>query len=166
MNAAHSYHACVFAALMSAANAGTVYAKQLVIKGTPVVRVTSSPDESHRQVLSSGQQNEFQLLITKDNDEYVWESRDQHQLVTTESGIFSYFVAPTTGWIKVGSTGKFTEVLKMASAAGIDEDGLMQLVSQNFLTDWMLEHKYFYFEFITMGMFTGVYWGYADEFDP
>ena len=141
-------------------------AATLVFKGTPVSRISATGDESNRSLLSSGQKHEFTLLITKKDGKYIWESRDQRELILVESGTFTHFISPGTGWIKIGHSSKLIEVLNTAKAAGISEEGLAQLLGNNHLSKWMLEHKYFYFEFITRGMFVGVYWGFADDLDP
>ncbi|MCG3769479.1 MAG: hypothetical protein JW384_00601 [Nitrosomonadaceae bacterium] len=148
---------------------GPATAKQLVLKGTPVVRVMLSPGgEVKKEELSAGQRNEFMLLITKDGENYTWESREQKPLVVMESGAYTHFVSPSYGWIKVGDGSKLKETIEAARATGakIDDQMVAQVLAEQFVAPWMLKHEYFYFEVITQGMLVGVYWGYADEFSP
>jgi phage antirepressor YoqD-like protein len=56
----------------------------------------------------------------------------------------------------IGHTAQFLEVLKLAEASGIGEEGLKVLIGQNHLSGWMLDHKYIYFEVITQGMSIGI----------
>jgi hypothetical protein len=141
-------------------------AKQLVLKGTPVVRLSATPDESNREVLSSGQQREFQLLITKDDDGYIWESREGTQLSAKTGGIYTYFTNPVNGYMKIGSMKELSAAVDAMQAAGATEEIVKGVLAQNHLSGWMLDHEYFYCEVITQGMFVGTYWGYADEFSP
>jgi alkaline phosphatase len=140
-------------------------ARTLVFKGTPVSRVSLTAEQANREDLTSGQQHEFALLITKKDGKYIWESRESKEMIKIDAGTFTHFISPATGWVKIGHTSQFLEVLKMAKASGIGEEGVKMLIGQNHLSDWMLEHKYFYFEVITQGMFVGIYYGFADELD-
>jgi len=155
--------------LLSAASILLTYshlqARTLVFKGTPVARASLTADQAERQELSSGQQHEFQLLITAKDGKYIWESRESKELIKVDSGTFTHFIAPTTGWIKIGHTSQFLKVLKMAKDSGVGEEGLKMLIGKSHLSDWMLKHEFFYFEVITQGMFVGIYWGFADELD-
>jgi len=153
--------------LLSLALSENISAKQLVIKGTPVVNIASNGDQTNRTELTEGQDHQFTLLITKDDSgRYLWESREGKELIRTDQGVFTHFLSPGSGWIKIGKTSELLSILEKAKAAGIGEDGLLQLLSNNQLSDWMFEHEFFYFEMITQGMFVGLYYGYADEFDP
>ena len=72
-------------------------AKQLVFKGTPLVNVALDSDTATRNVLKNGKKHEFALLITKENGKYLWESREQRELVKVDSGAFTHFISPGVG---------------------------------------------------------------------
>ena len=62
------------------------WGKQVVLKGYPFARVVSTPDTCYREVLDIGQRNEFMLLVSKDGEKYVWETRAERELVLVPSG--------------------------------------------------------------------------------
>ena len=46
------------------------YSENLVLNGTPVTKVSSSFEDTHRIILSESEQNEFRLLITSKDGTY------------------------------------------------------------------------------------------------
>ncbi|MFQ5801643.1 MAG: hypothetical protein ACE5JQ_01945 [Candidatus Methylomirabilales bacterium] len=120
----------------------------IVFKGIPVVRVTSDSESTKREELTASQQREFQLLITKRNGEYIWASRSggpegfqTTSLAHFQGGIFHFFVAPTSGFIKI-----------------LDANLLGELRDPN-------TPEYLYYEVLTVGLSTITYWGWGEALD-
>jgi len=147
--------------------------KEVVIIGTPLVRVVSTAGVSEREVLTKAQQHEFQLLITKDSTDnsYVWESREKRKLIGFQSGAYMHFLGEGTGWIKVGDVRAIKRMADQAAKAGLlttmsVEEFRKGLMDQNYIPDSMGDSNYVYFEVINQGMLVGVYWGIAEELSP
>lgn len=73
------------------------YSESLVLNGTPVTKVSSSFEDTHRIILSESEQNEFQLLITSKDGTYYWASRDNRELILKISGAIYIFLDPMGG---------------------------------------------------------------------
>lgn len=117
---------------------------QLVLQGTPSSRTTSSSEGSTDESLTEAQKNEFQLLITKVGDEYIWASREQKHLDHYKSGAFHYFVDPTGG-------------------------GYIKVFDQSVLPDFLRDPtkpRILYLEHLSLWLQTTTYWGGAESFEP
>jgi len=147
--------------------------KEVVIIGKPLVRVVSTPEGSHREILTESQQHEFQLLITKDDTDnsYVWESREKGKLIGFQSGAYTHFAGEGIGWIKVGDVKLIKAMADEAASAGLlttmsVDEFKKALLDKNYIPDSVSDSDYVYFEVVTQGMLVGVYWGVTEEFSP
>lgn len=118
-------------------------AQQIVINATPKSQVTSSSKETKREVLNNSKQNEFRLLITKQNGKYYWATRDNRELFYTVSGAFHIFIeAGGAGYITVFDQSVLPESMRDPGAD--------------------IQYK----EHIRAFMGDITYWGSAEKFDP
>ena len=147
--------------------------KQVVLRGIPLVRVVSSPENSNREVLTASQQNEFQLLITKKrgNETYIWETREGIDLMGFRLGSYHHFIAMGSGWIKVADIGNIRATGEQIADAGLlesmtKEQFIAAAFAEHYIPDFMQEYGYVYYEVTTQGMLTVTYWGVAQEFSP
>ncbi len=119
------------------------FAQEIVINATPKSRVTSSSKETNREVLNESKQNEFRLLITKQNGKYYWTTRDNKELSYTISGAFHIFIeAGGAGYITVFDQSVLPESMREPGAD--------------------IQYK----EHIRAFMGDITYWGDAEKFDP
>ncbi len=81
----------------------TVYAKNMVVVGIPIVQSRSSIDVSHNLQLDNNQKTKNRLIITKDDEgKYYWETRDKRELTFKRLKHFDLFLdLKTGGYIKV-----------------------------------------------------------------
>jgi hypothetical protein len=86
-----------------------VFAKNLVLHGVPLVQTKSSMEDSINITLDNVQKKNHQVIITKEGDQYFWETRDHKKLLRTAEGEFDLFIDPKGGgYIKITkSNGKF-----------------------------------------------------------
>jgi len=93
-----------------------VSSTKVVFRGTPLVHVIITPDTVKQESVPKDKRDQFMVLITKDeqSDTYTWASREDYELYVVQSGAFSYFLAPSTGMVKVGDVGRIAEVIEMA----------------------------------------------------
>ena len=124
-------------------DANFVAADEIVISGFPSSEVISSSDVAKRKVLSELNQKKHRLLITKLNGKYYWASRENRELIHTESSDIHVFVD-----IKGGG---YIEIY--------DQSGDSDLLRESGLPVLYKEHVRLY-----MGNIT--YWGGANLFFP
>ena len=113
---------------------------KVVFSGVPDSRVISGVDKQSRAVLSNAERAEYRVVITKRDGKYYWTSREDKELFHFESGVFHWFIAPTSGYIK--------------------------LVDRAFLMDKTDTPGYLYVEHLTLWLDTYTYWGVGERFDP
>ena len=78
------------------------YADEIVFQGTPFTRGRGSVEKSYNEPLSTEKQKEYELVIVKEDDNYIWRSRDNKVLRHHKSGVFDYFIQPEgSGYIKI-----------------------------------------------------------------
>lgn len=86
---------CVFIGPSSAADT-------VVLNGTPLIQAKGNVELSENVSLSESQQNEYRLIITKNDKNYYWATRENRPLIKKQSGEISIFVEPGgTGYIRV-----------------------------------------------------------------
>ena len=73
----------------------------VVFEGYPFSRVLSTAEETKREELSEAQSKEYRVLIVKRGEKYFWASREDKELIYTTSGAIHWFIAPTSGYIKI-----------------------------------------------------------------
>jgi hypothetical protein len=83
-------------------------AKTLILSGIPDIQTRSTPEESVRIEMDSVKKKNHRVLIIKEGDEYIWESRERRKLIRSTQGPLTLFIDPTGGgYIKVApSEGK------------------------------------------------------------
>ncbi len=80
-------------------------AKTLILSGLPDIQTKSSIEESVRIEVDSVRKKDLRVVITKEGDQYYWESRDRKKLIRSTQGRFTLFIDPTGGgYVKVGPT--------------------------------------------------------------
>jgi hypothetical protein len=86
----------------------SVWAKTLILSGLPDIQTKSTVEESVRVEMDSVKKKNHRVIIVKDGDEYIWESRERRKLIRSTQGPFTLFIDPTGGgYIKVAlSEGK------------------------------------------------------------
>lgn len=94
--------------LLSFLGAQPVAAKTLILSGLPDIQTKSTVEESVRIEMDSVKKKNHRVIIVKDGDEYIWESRERKKLIRSTQGPFTLFIDPTGGgYIKVApSEGK------------------------------------------------------------
>ena len=119
------------------------FSENLVLNGTPVTKVSSSFEDTHRIILSESEQNEFRLLITSKDGTYYWASRGNRELILKISGAIYIFLDPMGGgYIEILDTKIVPEFSQANGKRFLYKEHL-----RNFLTN------------IT-------YWGYTNDFNP
>jgi len=82
--------------------AGCSFAEKIVFEGTPQYRCSTSFDKDVRDKIVGEDQINYKVLITKDENGYLWSSREKRSLNHNLSGIYQYFVNPQgSGYIKL-----------------------------------------------------------------
>lgn len=83
-------------------------AKTLILSGAPDIQTKSTVEESVRIEMDSVKKKNHRVIIIKDGEEYIWESRERRKLIRSTHGPFILFIDPTGGgYIKVApSEGK------------------------------------------------------------
>ena len=145
---------------------------KIVFRGKPLIHIVVTPDTVTHERVPPGKRDQFMTLITKGDasDTYTWASREDHELFGVPSGSFTYFVAPTTGIIKIGDVGRmrsmFAKMVPMltdmseAEAAGV-------YWGEFHISDTRLrEADYAYVEILYQGLGVVMYYGVGDHFDP
>jgi hypothetical protein len=73
----------------------------VVFEGYPFSRVSSNEEMTEREELNEAQSKEYRVLIVKRGDKYFWASRENKELFYFTSGAIHWFIAPTSGYIKI-----------------------------------------------------------------
>ena len=148
------------------------HSAQLVVRGRPLYHIVVTPDTVAHERVPESKQDQFMLLITKErkSDDFVWASREDRQLIAIPSGTFTYFIAPTTGVVKVGDVRQMKDHLNalLPQLADMSPDGAAKVYWEKiFLTDPELRRaNYAYVEILWQSFGVIIYYGIADEFDP
>ena len=83
----------------------TTYSETIVFEGIPLVKNSSSIENSLNEQVSGEEQINYKLIITKKGKDYMWFSREKKKLVHSKNGVFDYFVNPEgSGYIKIAKT--------------------------------------------------------------
>ena len=123
--------------------AGVSLADEIVLSAFPAVQIESSVDSTSRRQLSESESKEYQVIIIKRGDHYVWLSREGRVLLHRQSGANHYFIDKKGG-------------------------GYIKVFDQSFLPEFLQKSdaRFQYFEQLSVGMSTITYWGTADGFSP
>ncbi len=77
-------------------------AKVEAVVGIPIIQTRSSIKLSHNVALDNNQKMLNQLVITKDEGKYYWETRDRKELLFHKAKYFDLFIDPSSGgYIKI-----------------------------------------------------------------
>jgi hypothetical protein len=117
----------------------TAAENEVVFIGYPDSRIISGTDKQIRTVLSNAERTEYRVVITKRDGKYYWTSREDKELIHFESGVFHWFIAPTSGYIKL---------------------------VESLLVDKTDTPRYVYVEHLTLRLDTYTYWGSGESFNP
>lgn len=115
--------------------------ERVVLRATPTSMSQASADSAAGGVLTDGA--DAMLLIVKRGRQYFWASREDRQLVRTESGVFDLYIDLQGG-------------------------GYVKVLDQRFMApDYLFEGAPIqYYEHLTAGLGTFTYWGDAERYDP
>ena len=72
----------------------------IIFLGQPTHKVSEGGIERTPEKLSKEKASQFLCVIVKKGDKYYWKSRENKELVKMDSGAFTYFIAPTSGYVK------------------------------------------------------------------
>jgi hypothetical protein len=76
--------------------------QEVVFRGTPTVRVYSTPEKDERQQLDQATAYKNECVITQRGKKYFWTSRDNVELRRVDAPQFTYFVhTGGGGYVKV-----------------------------------------------------------------
>ena len=115
----------------------SVYSKEIVMFGTPLVKVESTLELTQRFELNARESSKYVVAIEFDGKDFRWKTRENKILKYSKAGAFHYFVNESgSGYVKVG------DLSKMGGA----------------------ENQYLYLEHIHLGFSTITYWGTVDSF--
>ena len=90
----------VFVTLMLMA--ACALAQEVVFRGTPTLRVLTTHENEARQTIEPAAAEKSACVITKKGKRFYWASRDNAEMMRTESPTFTYFVhAGGSGYVKV-----------------------------------------------------------------
>lgn len=97
----------------------------VVFEGYPVSRVSSNAEMTEREELNAAQMKEFRVLIVKRDDKYFWVSRENKELIYVTSGAAHWFIAPTSGYIKIIDPQLFDPEADKAPLLYVEHMGLL-----------------------------------------
>ena len=75
--------------------------ERLVFLGMPFSQVKSDMASTNRVELDKNKSEEYKVIITKSNGKYFWKSRKNMELFYVQTGVFDWFFAPTSGYVKI-----------------------------------------------------------------
>ncbi|MFC1708834.1 hypothetical protein ACFL2J_02065 [Candidatus Omnitrophota bacterium] len=80
----------------------SAYSENIAFEGTPISRTSSTSHGTESVQITEEKQINYKLVITKENYEFFWFSRERKKLKYIRSGVFSYFVSEDgSGYIKI-----------------------------------------------------------------
>jgi|TARA_B100001964_G_scaffold115407_1_gene128616 hypothetical protein len=115
----------------------------IIFLGQPTHKVSEGGIERTPEKLSKEKASQFLCVIVKKGDKYYWKSRENKELVKMDSGAFTYFIAPTSGYVKF-----IKPALKSAAS----------LMSPT-------EAKFGYIEHLSIGLRSVNYWGDCNYYE-
>ena len=78
----------------------------IIVNGLPLKKDMSDIEGTEQITLKENEKANYRLLITRKWNKYIWASRDNRELIFTQSGTFYNFVEPNgAGYIKVVKAG-------------------------------------------------------------
>lgn len=85
---------------------GLSIAESIVFEGAPHKRNSSfASQDSFDKSMTGEEKTIYKLIITKDDQNYIWFTRDKKRLLHYHSGIYDLFVNPEgSGYIKITKT--------------------------------------------------------------
>jgi len=75
--------------------------ESIVFSGYPISKVESGSDTTAHVAMADVQSTEYRVLIVKRGDKYYWASRENKEMFYYQSGIAHWFIAPTSGYVKI-----------------------------------------------------------------
>ena len=73
----------------------------VVFEGTPLVKNSSSVEGSLNQQMSESEKQSYKVVITKEDNKYIWLSRERRVLKHESSGIYDYFLTDRGDYIRI-----------------------------------------------------------------
>ncbi len=90
---------------------------EIIFEGIPTKMIVSGLDVNKETHLTNQQKNKSRVLITKRGKDYFWASREDKQLIPTVSGIYLFFIAPGSGYVKISTaTNEYIEHMSLGLA--------------------------------------------------
>ena len=127
-------------ALLLAAPLAAQAESTVALYGSPLVKIESGQDGTELVSMSPSQRQEFHVGIVKRDGRYFWSTREDRELLHTQSGAYHLFIDPLGGgYVKV----------EVTSLLLPDSDTPIR-----------------YIEHLSLGLATLTYWGTAEAFAP
>jgi hypothetical protein len=146
---------------------------KVVLQGTPLYKVVIKPNMVFSEAVPIDKQSQYRTLVTHESttDKYVWVSREDHSLVPVQSGAFVNFIAPETGWLRVGDVDEMRGMLEAALSmrkGDLTEEEMRAAYWDALKLDVkeMRAAPYAYIEVLFSAFGIVMYYGIAEEFDP
>ena len=112
----------------------------IVFSGYPMSKVESSSESTEQLSMTEKQLTEYRVLIVKRNGKYYWASRENKEMLYFQSGIAHWFIAPTSGYVKI--------------------------IDPSLLPGGEEANGYIYMEHLTLLVATITYWGTGEQLSP
>jgi hypothetical protein len=91
-----------FVAILLLALSGSAFAGELVFEGYPDKRIEITEQTSASYDVPKSKASEYRVVIEREGKNYYWRSRENLQLVRTQSGVYvTYLAANGSGYIRV-----------------------------------------------------------------
>lgn len=85
--------------------------ESVVFVGIPTSLAVASEEGAERATLEGAEAADKQVVIVKRDGKYYWRSREDKELVYFTAGAMHFFVAPTSGYIKIMDTSSIAALL-------------------------------------------------------
>jgi len=99
-------------ALLLIATAPFAFADEsIVFVGIPTSLAVASEEGAERVTLEGKDAADKQVVIVKRDGKYYWRSRQDKELIHFAAGAMHFFIAPTSGYIKIMDTSSIAALL-------------------------------------------------------
>ena len=100
-----------FALLLIAITPFAFADESTVFVGIPTSLAVASEENAERVTLEGKDAADKQVVIVKRDDKYYWRSRQDTELFYFAAGAMHFFIAPTSGYIKIMDTSSIAALL-------------------------------------------------------
>ena len=91
-----------YIAILLLAFSGSAFAGELVFEGYPSKKIEVTEQTSASFDITKSNASEYKVVIEREGENYYWRSRENLQLVRTQSGVYvTYLAANGSGYIRV-----------------------------------------------------------------